>query len=63
MAKRTGLIARKLGMTRLFAEDGSHLPVTVLQLEQCQVVAVRTTDKDGYTALQLGAGVVAKIIE
>jgi len=56
MAKRTGLIARKLGMTRLFAEDGSHLPVTVLQLEQCQVVAVRTTDKDGYTALQLGAG-------
>lgn len=56
MPKRTGLIARKLGMTRLFAEDGSHLPVTVLQLEQCQVIAVRTADKDGYVALQLGAG-------
>jgi len=52
---RTGLIARKLGMTRLFGEDGAHLPVTVLQLEQCQVVAVRTKDKDGYTAVQLGA--------
>ena len=52
---RTGLIARKLGMTRLFGADGAHLPVTVLQLEQCQVVAVRTKDKDGYTAVQLGA--------
>jgi large subunit ribosomal protein L3 len=58
MPKRTGLIARKLGMTRLFAEDGRHLPVTVLQLDQCQVVAVRTKDKDGYTAVQLGAGKV-----
>ena len=53
---RTGLIARKLGMTRLFGADGAHLPVTVLQLEQCQVVAVRTKDKDGYTAVQLGIG-------
>lgn len=58
MSKRTGLIVRKLGMTRLFAENGNHIPVTVLQLEQCQVVAVRTKDKDGYTALQLGAGKV-----
>ncbi len=58
MSKRTGLIVRKLGMTRLFAENGNHVPVTVLQLEQCQVVAVRTKDKDGYTALQLGAGKV-----
>lgn len=58
MPQRTGLIARKLGMTRLFAEDGRHVPVTVLQLEQCQVVAVRTKDKDGYTAVQLGAGKV-----
>jgi large subunit ribosomal protein L3 len=58
MPQRTGLIARKLGMTRLFAEDGRHVPVTVLQLEQCQVVAVRTRDKDGYTAVQLGAGKV-----
>jgi large subunit ribosomal protein L3 len=58
MPQRTGLIARKLGMTRLFAEDGRHVPVTVLQLEQCQVVSVRTMDKDGYTAVQLGAGKV-----
>ena len=58
MPQRTGLIARKLGMTRLFAEDGRHVPVTVLQLDQCQVVAVRTKDKDGYTAVQLGAGKV-----
>jgi len=58
MSKRTGLIVRKLGMTRLFAENGNHVPVTVLQLEQCQVVAVRTKEKDGYTALQLGAGKV-----
>ena len=58
MPQRTGLIARKLGMTRLFAEDGRHVPVTVLQLDQCQVVAVRTKDKDGYTAVQLGSGKV-----
>ncbi len=58
MSKRTGLIVRKLGMTRLFAENGNHVPVTVLHLEQCQVVAVRTKEKDGYTALQLGAGKV-----
>ncbi len=53
---RTGLIARKLGMTRLFDEAGSHTPVTVLSLDGCQVVAQRTKDKDGYVALQLGAG-------
>jgi large subunit ribosomal protein L3 len=53
---RTGVVARKLGMTRLFGEDGGHVPVTVLQLDQCQVVAVRTKDKDGYTAVQLGSG-------
>ncbi len=53
---RTGLIARKLGMTRLFGEDGTHVPVTVLSLDGCQVVAHRIADKDGYTALQLGAG-------
>ena len=53
---RTGIIARKLGMTRLFGEDGGHVPVTVLQLDQCQVVSVRTADKDGYTAVQLGSG-------
>ena len=53
---RSGLIAQKLGMTRIFAEDGSHVPVTVLSLQNCQVVGQRTVDKDGYTALQLGAG-------
>jgi len=53
---RTGLIARKEGMTRIFTEDGRQLPVTVLKVDQCQVIAHRTEDKDGYTALQLGAG-------
>jgi large subunit ribosomal protein L3 len=53
---RTGLIARKLGMTRLFDADGSHVPVTVLSLDGCQVTAQRTQEKDGYVALQLGAG-------
>jgi large subunit ribosomal protein L3 len=53
---RSGLIAQKLGMTRIFAEDGSHVPVTVLSLQNCQVVGQRTVDKDGYVALQLGAG-------
>lgn len=53
---RTGVIAKKLGMARFFDEAGSHVPVTVLSLEGCQVVAHRTSDKDGYVALQLGAG-------
>ncbi|MBD3805078.1 MULTISPECIES: 50S ribosomal protein L3 [Thioclava] len=53
---RTGVIAKKLGMTRLFLEDGKQVPVTVLQLDKLQVVAQRTADKDGYTAVQLGAG-------
>ena len=55
---RSGLIAQKLGMTRIFKEDGTHVPVTVLSLENCQVVGQRTQEKDGYTALQLGAGTV-----
>ena len=55
---RTGLIARKLGMTRVFSGDGRHVPVTVLKIDYCQVVGVRTREKDGYTALQLGAGAV-----
>ncbi|HVR92156.1 MAG TPA: 50S ribosomal protein L3 [Novosphingobium sp.] len=54
---RTGVIAKKVGMTRLFQEDGRHVPVTVLALEDCQVVSVRTEERDGYVALQLGAGV------
>ena len=53
---RTGIIAKKLGMTRLFLEDGRQVPVTVLQLDNLQVVAQRTNDRDGYVALQLGAG-------
>ena len=53
---RTGLIAKKVGMTRLFMEDGKQIPVTVLSLENLQVVAQRNADKDGYTAVQLGAG-------
>lgn len=53
---RTGLIAKKLGMTRWYTEDGTHVPVTVLQIEGCQVVAQMTAEKNGYTALQLGFG-------
>jgi large subunit ribosomal protein L3 len=53
---RTGLIAQKIGMTRLFGDDGSHVGVTVLKVDACEVVAVRTEDKDGYTAVQLGVG-------
>lgn len=53
---RTGVIAKKVGMTRLFQEDGRHVPVTVLALEDCQVVSVRTAETDGYVAVQLGAG-------
>jgi large subunit ribosomal protein L3 len=53
---RTGLIAQKLGMTRVFTDAGRHVPVTVLRLDGCHVVDVRTRDKDGYTAVQLGAG-------
>ena len=53
---RTGLIAQKLGMTRLFTDEGNHVPVTVLKVDNCQVVAQRTLDTDGYTAVQLGVG-------
>jgi large subunit ribosomal protein L3 len=55
---RTGVIAKKVGMTRLFQADGRHVPVTVLQLEELQVVGRREADRDGYTAVQLGAGKV-----
>jgi large subunit ribosomal protein L3 len=53
---RTGVIAKKMGMTRLFQEDGRHVPVTVLALDNVQVIAQRTSDRDGYVAVQLGAG-------
>jgi len=53
---RSGIIAKKLGMTRLFMEDGRQVPVTVLQMENLQVVSQRTAEKDGYSAVQLGCG-------
>ena len=53
---RSGVIAKKVGMTRLFMEDGRQIPVTVLSLDGCQVVAQRTVETDGYSAVQLGAG-------
>ena len=55
---RSGIIAKKIGMTRIFQDDGRQVPVTVLQLDNLQVVAQRTPEKDGYTAVQLGAGSV-----
>ncbi len=53
---RSGVIAKKVGMTRIFTDAGEHVPVTVLELAKCQVVAHRTAEKDGYVAVQLGAG-------
>ena len=53
---RSGVIAQKVGMTRIFTEAGEHIPVTVLKLNRCQVVAHKTDEKNGYTALQLGSG-------
>src|SRR5256714_13083648 len=54
---RSGVIAQKVGMSRVFTEAGAHVPVTVLRLANCQVVAHRTMDKNGYVALQLGSGI------
>jgi large subunit ribosomal protein L3 len=53
---RSGLLAQKVGMTRIFTEAGEHVPVTVLKLDQCQVIAHRTQEANGYTAIQVGAG-------
>lgn len=53
---RSGLIAKKVGMTRVFADNGNHIPVTVLQMDGCEVISVRNKEKDGYVALQLGFG-------
>jgi len=53
---RCGTIARKIGMTRVFAEDGTHVPVTVLKLDNCQVTQVRNVERDGYVAVQVGSG-------
>ena len=57
---RSGVIAQKMGMTRVFTDTGEHVPVTVLKIDQCKVVGHRTDDKNGYSALQLGAG-LAKV--
>ena len=57
---RSGMIAQKVGMTRVFGEDGSHIPVTVLRVDNCQVVAMRTDKTDGYNAIQVGVG-LAKV--
>jgi large subunit ribosomal protein L3 len=57
---RSGVIAQKLGMTRVYTDAGEHVPVTVLRMENCQVVAQRTQEKNGYTAVQLGVG-IAKV--
>lgn len=57
---RTGLIAEKLGMSRILTEKGEHIPITLLKVDNCQVVATKTAEKDGYTAVQLGIG-TAKI--
>ena len=53
---RSGIIAQKLGMTRIFDAEGQHVPVTVLKVDGCQVVGIRSEERDGYVALQLGAG-------
>jgi large subunit ribosomal protein L3 len=53
---RTGLIAEKLGMSRLLTEKGEHIPITLLKVDNCQVVSTKTAEKDGYTAVQLGVG-------
>jgi large subunit ribosomal protein L3 len=57
---RTGLIAEKLGMSRILTEKGEHIPITLLKVDNCQVVATKTAEKDGYTAVQLGVG-MAKV--
>ena len=53
---RTGLICKKIGMSRIFSAEGSHVPVTVLELDNCQVISKKTKDVHGYNALQIGFG-------
>ena len=57
---RTGLICKKLGMSRLYTEDGIHTPVTILHLDNCHVVSTKTKEKDGYTSVQLGVGNISE---
>jgi large subunit ribosomal protein L3 len=61
MAKKEGLIGRKVGMTQIFGDDGHHVPVTVIEAGPCTVVSIRTKDTHGYDALQLGFGVGKKL--
>src|SRR4030095_14089029 len=60
MARKEGLIGRKVGMTQVFADDGSHVPVTVIEAGPCTVIGIRTTESHGYDALQLGFGAKKK---
>src|SRR2546427_800431 len=60
MARKEGLIGRKVGMTQVFADDGSHVPVTVIEAGPCTVIGIRTTETHGYDALQLGFGAKKK---
>ena len=55
---RSGVIAKKIGMTRVYSEAGEHIPVTVLLMDKCQVIAQRTLEKNGYVAVQLGATIL-----
>ena len=55
---RTGLICKKLGMSQIYSDKGSHIPVTILHLDDCQVVSLKTEEKHGYSAIQVGVGKV-----
>src|SRR3989475_9122648 len=60
MARKEGLIGRKIGMTQVFSDDGSHVPVTVIEAGPCTIIGIRTTETHGYDALQLGFGAKKK---
>jgi len=60
MARKEGLIGRKVGMTQVFGDDGNHVPVTVIEAGPCTIVGIRTNDTHGYDALQLGFGAKKK---
>ena len=55
---RTGLICKKLGMSQIYSDEGSHIPVTILHLDDCQVVSLKTEEKHGYSSIQVGVGKV-----
>ena len=60
MARKEGLIGRKVGMTQVFSEDGSHVPVTVIEAGPCTIIGIKTAESHGYDALQLGFGAKKK---